>query len=217
MLLEGRGLGWKYEDGPWLFRDVDIAVKAGEVVGLVGPSGSGKTTLGRILAGYEKPLEGHVDVEGFSESGGRAYHPVQMVFQHPERAVNPRLKLRTTLSESWTPGSDLLQSLGIKPEWLNRYPDELSGGELQRLCIARALNPLTRVIIADEMTTMLDAITQAQIWHAVLDIARKRGLGLIVVSHDHALVERICHRTIDWQAHIIIGRNPILDQPLRSE
>ncbi|MBW7458705.1 ATP-binding cassette domain-containing protein, partial [Paenibacillus sepulcri] len=76
------------------------------------------------------------------------------------------------------------------------WPNELSGGELQRICIARALGSKTRFVIADEMTTMLDAVTQAQIWHAVLAIARERKLGLLLISHDLHLIERLCHRWI---------------------
>lgn len=200
MLLEGKDLGWRYDNDPWLFRNFNITVNAGEVVGLIGPSGSGKTTLGRILAGYYKPHEGKVLIDGEIKAERGLYNPVQMVFQHPERAVNPRLKLINTLTESWTPELAFLQTLGIKEEWLQRWPGELSGGELQRICIARALNPLTQVLIADEMTTMLDAITQAQIWHAVLHIVKERHIGLVVISHDHSLIHKICERTIYWNS-----------------
>ncbi|MCG8484184.1 MAG: ABC transporter ATP-binding protein, partial [Clostridia bacterium] len=78
--------------------------------------------------------------------------------------------------------------------WLKRWPIELSGGELQRFCIVRALNPQTKYIIADEITTMLDAITQAKIWHELLKICRARSLGVIVVSHEKSLLNRLCDR-----------------------
>ena len=94
----------------------------------------------------------------------------------------------------------LLALLGIEQEWLTRWPNELSGGELQRFCVARALGPATRFLIADEMTTMLDAITQAQIWQAILEIAEQREMGIIVVSHEEKLVKRLCHRVIDLGA-----------------
>ena len=88
------------------------------------------------------------------------------------------------IERRWKPDPELLDLLGIEQEWLTRWPNELSGGELQRFCVARALGPEIRFLIADEMTTMLDAITQAQIWQAVLEIAEKREMGIIVVSHE---------------------------------
>jgi peptide/nickel transport system ATP-binding protein len=197
MQLEGKNLGWRYSGGDWLFQDFSIALAPGEVVGLIGPSGSGKTSLGRILAGYTAPMTGEVAVAGRSKRE-QNYDPVQMIFQHPERAVNPRWKIAKTLTEGWAPDAELLAALGFQEEWLARYPNELSGGELQRCCIARALGPKTKFLIADEMTTMLDAITQAQIWHTVLDIVHARQIGLLVISHDHALVSKICSRTVQF-------------------
>jgi peptide/nickel transport system ATP-binding protein len=197
MQLEGRDLGWRYPGGDWLFQNFSIAIAAGEAVGLIGPSGSGKTSLGRILAGYVDPMSGEVSAPGRSNRES-SYDPVQMIFQHPERAVNPRWRMAKTLTEGWTPDAELLAALGIQEEWLRRYPNELSGGELQRCCVARALGPETKFLIADEMTTMLDAITQAQIWHTVLDIVHARQIGLLVISHDHALVSKICNRTVQF-------------------
>lgn len=95
------------------------------------------------------------------------------------------------------PDEQLLAALGIQEEWLSRWPNELSGGELQRFCVARALRPQTRFLIADEMTAMLDGITQAQIWHAVLDYARKQEMGVLVVSHEKSLINRLCTRVVD--------------------
>ncbi|WP_053375354.1 ABC transporter ATP-binding protein [Paenibacillus sp. FJAT-27812] len=197
MRLEGKNLSWRYPGGDWLFQDFSISLAPGEVLGLIGPSGSGKTSLGRILAGYTAPMTGEVTVGGQSKRA-QSYDPVQMIFQHPERAVNPRWRMAKTLTEGWTPDAELLAALGFQEEWLVRYPNELSGGELQRCCIARALGPKTKFLIADEMTTMLDAITQAQIWHTVLDIVRSRQIGLLVVNHDHALVSKICSRTVQF-------------------
>src|SRR5699024_9199509 len=98
--------------------------------------------------------------------------------------------------EGWEPDKKVLDEFGIQQEWLTRWPNELSGGELQRFCVVRALGPDTRFLIADEMTTMLDAITQAQIWQAVLAIAKEREMGIIVVSHEAKLIERLCDRVI---------------------
>lgn len=176
---------------------MDVMVTPGEVVGITGPSGKGKTTLCKILAGFVEPVEGTVTIDGkpLSKSG---FQPVQLVLQHPEKAVNPLWKMERILNEGGPLDPELLDLLGIQKEWLSRWPNELSGGELQRFCVARALNPQTRFLIADEMTTMLDAITQAQIWHTVLEISRKRNMAVIVVSHDRGLIEKLCHRTIDF-------------------
>jgi len=195
MQLEAENIGFKYENGPLLFQGVNLTLEPGEIVGLIGPSGQGKTTLCRILAGLEKPLEGTVTISG-STIPKKGYNPVQLVFQHPEKAVNPRWKMKKVLNEGWQADQELLDILGIEQEWLTRWPNELSGGELQRFCVARALGPKTRFLIADEMTTMLDAVTQAQIWQAVLEIAEKRELGILIVSHDEALIQRLCHRVI---------------------
>ncbi|NOU95562.1 ATP-binding cassette domain-containing protein [Paenibacillus sp. LMG 31456] len=197
MPLEGSKLGYRYNKKQWLFEKVDIRIEPGEIVGLVGPSGCGKSTLGRLLAGYDEPLQGEVTLGGapLPPSG---YHPVQMVFQHPEKAVNPRWTMRKTLLEAGEPDPQLLAALGIGPAWLDRWPNELSGGELQRFCIARALGPGTRYLIADEMTAMLDAITQAQLWQAVRDRVTERRLGVLVISHERHLLHRLCSRLIEF-------------------
>lgn len=199
MPLEARDIGFRYGKGPWVLRGVDLTLEPGEVVGLTGPSGCGKTTLARMLAGYQLPLEGSVRLDGIPLPAA-GYHPVQMVFQHPEKAVNPRRRMGDTLREGWEPDEGMLASLGIEGDWLRRWPNELSGGELQRFCVARALGPRTRFLVADEMTTMLDAVTQAQIWRVALDIARERNLGILVVSHEESLIRRLCGRTVDLGA-----------------
>ena len=195
MLLEAKNISFRYGKGPYILQNFEIQIKSGEILGLSGPSGCGKTTLARILAGYEQPEEGNVQLDG-KPLPHKGFNPVQLVFQHPEKAVNPRWQMLKTINEGWSIDDKLLQSLGIEKEWLNRWPNELSGGELQRFCVARALSPKTRFLIADEMTTMLDAITQAQIWHVVLDNAKRNNIGVLVVSHEQHLMNRICDRVI---------------------
>lgn len=198
MQLKAEQISFRYGEAPWLFRNVSLTVDPGEIVGLTGPSGCGKTTICRVLSGYELPQEGRITLNG-TRPKENEYYPIQLVFQHPEKAINPRWKMEKTLNEGWNPDRELLDCLGIEQEWLKRWPNELSGGELQRFCVARALSPNTRILIADEMTTMLDAITQAQIWNAVLKIVKKRQMGMIVVSHEAKLIQRLCHRVVDFE------------------
>ena len=200
MLLEAKNISYRYSPkDSWVLRDVSFRVETGERVALVGPSGCGKSTLAKILSGYLSPSDGEVLLDGkpLPSSG---FCPVQMIYQHPELSVNPRHKMKQILSECWTPDEALLRAMGIEEEWLSRWPGELSGGELQRFCIARVLGPKTRFLLCDEISTMLDVITQAQIWDVVLNVAKKNHLGLIVVTHNHALAQRVCERTISLPA-----------------
>lgn len=200
MRLSAENITFRYEKERCILKDVSFAIESGEVVGLTAPSGFGKTTLGKILAGYQRPERGRVTIDG-TEIKGKGCHPVQLIFQHPEKAVNPKWKMRKVLAEAGTPSPQLTEALGIQSGWLDRWPSELSGGELQRFCVARALSEKTNFLIADEMTTMLDAITQAQIWNTVLDYAKLHEIGIVVISHDQPLLERLCGRIVDLTAY----------------
>lgn len=196
MILEGKNLTFAYEkkEGE-VFRDVNLQVESHEKVAILGPSGFGKTTLCKILSGYLTPLSGEVLLDG-KPLPKRGYCPVQMIWQHPERAVNPRLRMRDTLADGRDIDPRIIEELGIEEDWMNRYPQELSGGELQRFCIARALGRDTRFLIADEISTMLDLITQSQIWNFLLKEVTEREIGLIVVSHSGPLLKRVTERRI---------------------
>jgi len=201
MRLEARDIRFRYGNGGgsrpgWVLDGVSLSVEAGERVALVGPSGCGKTTLAKILAGYLAPTSGSVLLDG-APLPPRGYCPVQMVFQHPELSVNPRWNMQRILTESWTPDAALLEALGIEEAWMKRWPAELSGGELQRFCIARVLGPRTRFLLCDEISTMLDVITQAQVWQLLLRVAEERGLGLLVITHSQPLAEKVCTRIVN--------------------
>ena len=163
---------------------------------MLAPSGYGKTTLAMVLAGYIEPQKGEIllDDKPLPKKG---INPVQLIYQHPEKAINPRWKLKKVLEESGKIDDSVLDSFGIEKAWLNRYPRELSGGELQRFCVARALMSGADYLICDEISTMLDAITQAQIWNVILDIAKKRNMGLVIVTHNKYLASRIATKIID--------------------
>lgn len=192
-MLRADRVSYRYESGPWILSDTSIGIRAGEVVGLPGPSGRGKTTLARLLSGYLHPEKGRVGIGGKQLPNG-GFHPVQLVFQHPELAMNPRWKAWKILSEPGEPDPWVVDALGICHHWFSRYPHELSGGELQRLALARAMNPRTRFLVADEMTAMLDPNTQALIWNVVLDWAARRGVGILAVTHDRKLLSRVADR-----------------------
>lgn len=179
-----------------ILKDVSLTIESGERVGIIGPSGCGKSTLAKIMAGYEIPLEGTISIDGQSISK-KGFCPVQMIYQHPELAVNPRWKMRKILNECWEPDQALLEKMGIEKAWLDRWPTELSGGELQRFCIARVLAPETKLLICDEITTMLDVITQAQIWETLLAVAKERNMGMAIITHNRALAEKVCTRIVE--------------------
>ena len=196
MSLEGKHLSFRYprRGRQPVLEDVSLTLAPGERLGLTAPSGRGKTTLCRLLAGYERPDRGEVLLDGLPLSRWRGPCPVQLIGQHPETMLDPLLPLGVSLEEAGPADPRLLDALHIQPGWLTRYPQELSGGELQRFCIARALGPETRYLLCDETSAMLDFITQAQLWAFLTQEARRRDLGLLIVSHSAPLLERICTR-----------------------
>lgn len=195
MKLEVKNVSFSYDENKNVLKNLNMTVENHERVGILAPSGIGKTTLCKIMAGYLKPDEGEILVDG-KPLPKKGYCPVQMIWQHPEKAVNPRLKLKDILADGDNIDPRIIKELGIEPDWMTRYPQELSGGELQRFCIARALGERTKFLLADEISTMLDLITQSQIWEFLLKEVREREIGLVVVSHSDALMNAVTTRTI---------------------
>ncbi len=196
MKLEAKNISFKYPSAKnYLLKDVNIELDNKKIIGLIGDSGSGKSTLCKILSGYVTKYEGDVIFDG-NPLPKKGFKPVQLIYQHPEKVMNPKWKMKQVLEESWDVPDDILSEFGIQKSWLTRFPQELSGGELQRFSVVRSLNPETKFLIADEMTTMLDAITQVQILDSVLKIVKKRNMGFLLVSHDMPLVETICDEKI---------------------
>ncbi|MEE1195773.1 MAG: ATP-binding cassette domain-containing protein [Lachnospiraceae bacterium] len=195
MKLEVKDICYSYQKGKMVLNHVNLTIESHERVGILAPSGIGKTTLCKIMAGYLKPDEGQILVDG-RPLPKKGYCPVQMIWQHPEKAVNPRLKLKEIIADGDDVEPGIIQELGIEPDWMNRYPQELSGGELQRFCIARALGKGTKFLLADEISTMLDLITQSQLWEFLLKEVKRREIGLAVVSHSEPLISAVTTRTI---------------------
>ena len=200
MALEAKDISFRYGSSrEWVLENKSLSLERGERLALLAPSGYGKTTLAMLLAGYLKPERGEILFDGrpLPMSG---VCPVQLIFQHPEKALNPRWRMRRVLEESGAIQEDMMDEFGIERAWLDRFPRELSGGEMQWFCIARALMSGAEFIICDEISTMLDTISQAQIWELVLREAAKRDIGILAITHNRFLAGRIADRIIDLSA-----------------
>ncbi|SUC13484.1 nickel/di-oligopepetide ABC transporter, ATP-binding protein [Proteus vulgaris] len=176
--------------GKMLWRDLSFSLEAGERLGISAPSGTGKTTLGRVLAQWQAPSSGKIllNQKPLSTKG---YCPIQLVPQHPDKCFNPFRTTGDSLRDAWTPDEIWFEKLRIKQEWLTRRPNELSGGELARIALLRALDPRTQILIADEVTAQLDAQIQADIWRVLIEESQKRPLSLIIFSHNKTLLEKV--------------------------
>lgn len=201
MVLEAKHISFQYgKDSRQILEDFSLRIESHERVGLAAPSGFGKTTFCKILSGYEEPDRGEILLDGRTLSSYGRYCPVQMIWQHPEQVVNPRLRMREVLKEGDGIEDRILQGLGIEEDWKNRFPAEISGGEMQRFCIARALGKRTKFLLADEISTMLDLITQSQIWSFLMEEVERREIGLLAVSHSMPLLESVSTRICDLSA-----------------
>jgi len=197
MRLEAKNVSFRFDRRePLVLENCSFSIESGERLALFAPSGYGKSTLARLLAGYLQPSSGEILLDG-KPLPKKGVCPVQLIYQHPEKAINPRWKLKKVLEESGEMREDVLSAFGIERAWLERYPRELSGGELQRFCVARALMSGAEFLICDEISTMLDVITQAQIWNVVLEEAEKRNMGIVAVTHNLHLARRIATRVYD--------------------
>jgi oligopeptide transport system ATP-binding protein len=196
-------------------KDVSFDVSAGETVGLVGESGSGKSTIARTVIGLVKADEGEILFEGndIARYTPKQLRPVrrdmQMVFQDPYASLNPRLMVRDLIAEGWRVHHDivprhrwtaevkeLMERVGLNPDYSDRYPHQFSGGQRQRIGIARALALRPKLIICDEAVSALDVSVQAQVLNLLDDLQRDLGLAYLFISHDLSVVEHVCDRVL---------------------
>lgn len=199
-------------DEGWTLCGISFAVGAGSTLGIVGESGSGKSTLIRVMCGLLRHQRGTVRFEGrdiadFKKEGSNELRQKnQIVFQNPRRSLDPRMTIRRSLSEPMRalqrrkPDDDelivSLKRVGLGREVLPRFPHQLSGGQLQRVGIARSLSVDPTILYADEPVSALDVSVQAQVLNLLMDLRDELGLTLVMVSHDLGVVSRMCEEII---------------------
>lgn len=208
-MLSAVGVSAGYRRGVPVLTGIDLGVEPGTIVGLAGPSGCGKSTLARVLALLQPAWAGRVEIDGVPVAGVRYRAPraqrtaVGVVFQQPRQSADPRFTLRELIAEprlasGRAPDPDaeaaLHDRVGLTPDLLRRRPHEVSDGQLQRACLARAMSLRPRYLICDEMTAMLDAATTAALATTITGLARA-GTGVLAVSHDEELLHA-------WADHI---------------
>ncbi len=240
-VIEGRGVrvtytlrkGGTFKGTNYDLQAVDglsLALKRGETLGIVGESGSGKTTFGQALLRLTKLTQGEVDfmgqrIEGLDRKGMKPFRQrMQIVFQDPFSSLNPRMSVRQIIEEGLTvnaigtAGADRLERVkralrdaGMPDTILSRFPHEFSGGQRQRLAIARAIALEPEFILLDEPTSALDLSVQAQIIDLLRKLQAEKGLSYLFISHDLKVVRALCHRVIVMQHGKIVEQGPVAD------
>ncbi len=216
-VLRTEQLAMKYRHrgkrGDYALQPLDLTIVAGEIVGVIGESGSGKSTLLKLIAGAIVPFSGSIWLSGQELTGrdpaAMACRKAQMIFQNPEGSFNPRRKMRRSIEEHMKilrPGltnkkrdeiiDSLLERVGIAPALASRYPGEVSGGQCQRIAIARALAVKPELLLCDEITSALDMTVQAEIMQLLKELQQEEGMAILFVSHDLALAGNFCQRLL---------------------
>lgn len=242
LLLEAKELTKQYTMGNWLSgrriihaaSEISLQLHAGETVGIVGESGSGKSTVARCIAGLIEPTRGTVQIPHMpANHPQKAYlsafrRTVQVIFQDPNRSLNPRRTVGESIVEgpinfgvpksvAWKRAGSLMALVRMREDALHRYPNEFSGGQRQRLCIARALACEPKVLIADEAVSALDVSVQEQILELLDDIQSRLQIGILFITHDLRVASQICNRLIVMHEGRIVEQGLARDVLLKPE
>jgi ABC-type oligopeptide transport system ATPase subunit len=211
-----------------ILRNVSLLVGAGECVGVVGESGSGKSTLARTLLRLYEPVDGSIHLEGrdithLPESELRPLRArIQIVFQDSQSALNPRRRIgamiaepllaygrAATFGQALRQAGEVLERVGLAPEFATRYPHQLSGGQRQRVGIARAIALQPALLVADEIVSGLDVSVQAQILDLLRRLRDEIGLAVVLISHDLSVVRVLCHQVAVMRQGEIVEFGPV--------
>lgn len=209
-------------------QNVSLTLHPGRAIGIVGESGSGKSTLTRMLVGEERPSAGEVRFNGVDiwdkhDDGVRRdlRRRVQIVMQNPRMSMDPRLTIGTSLLEPLRSLKvdcdherrilEVLDQVGMNRSALEKYPHQFSGGQMQRIAIARALLPSPDVLIADEPVSALDVSIQAQVLNLIKSLVRDLGLGLVIIAHDLAVVSYVTSRVL------VVSKGRVVEEAAPSD
>ncbi|MCC5909381.1 MAG: ABC transporter ATP-binding protein [Clostridiaceae bacterium] len=202
-----------------ILKGVSFNLKEGECLGIIGESGSGKSTLGRLIIGVEKADSGSIHLDGIDISktnSSSIKKKSSVVFQDYSSSVNPRFKVIDILSEPMKTfekltkkdrikkAINLLDKVGLSEEYLYRYPHELSGGQLQRVCIARAIATNPEFIVLDEAISSLDVSIQVQVLDLLINLKEQMGISYIFITHDLTAITYICDRVLFFKEGVVI-------------
>jgi ABC-type microcin C transport system duplicated ATPase subunit YejF len=232
-ILEARAVDFAYRPSVPVLSNINVRVTEGLNIGIVGESGSGKSTLLRLMLGILRPTQGEILFSGdklmlSNKDQARAFRSqVQVVFQDPYSSLDPRQRIDRLIAEpllslglakeanhgsnrstikKWVEDQveDALRSVGLPIDSAYRYPDEISGGQRQRIAIARAIVCKPKILLADEPVSALDVSTRERVIELIAELGRIRGLSVVMVSHDLAVVAALCQQTVVLEKGVVV-------------